>query len=145
MKKIFFVLLILFSIETAYGAEWKSYSKLDGTPLKEKFISAEQAPNYFQIDIKSIVRLKNEKIRFWLKDDFDTWDGGDDIYRKKEVMFLIEINCPVREIKTLKGTSTLYDKDGNFLSTEKSGESSWSFIIPDSLGEILHDLMCKKK
>jgi len=58
---------------------------------------------------------------------------------KKSSMFLFEINCIDKKIRTLSGT--IFKNKGEIVSGKGSGE--WNFIPPESNSETLQKILCK--
>ena len=54
---------------------------------------------------------------------------------------LLEINCPGKQFRTLKGIS--YSKHGKVLKTAESISRPWKPIPPDTMFEVYYELVCK--
>jgi len=67
-------------------------------------------------------------------------DLGKDAANLSHTVSLEEINCLDKKTRSL--SLTYYSKEGRVLYND-SGESKWSYILPDSTWEILWKAVCK--
>ena len=69
------------------------------------------------------------------------WEELANFYEiKPRAKILFEITCNARKIRTLSGVN--YKNNGETESSSKIGD--WNYITPESNGEALHKILCKK-
>lgn len=125
--------LIIISIGDVYGADWKLYDS------NEKFSSS--------YDAQGITHPSKNIVRVWTKWDY-TEKGVRDYVEKLGKKYenlslsivLWEINCIEKKSRFLSSIS--YDNKGGVIYSSIF-PPEWSFIIPESMGEILYKEICK--
>lgn len=125
--------LIIISMGDVYGADWSLYaSDKDGS---------------YYLDAQSITRPSKNIVRVWEKWNF-TEKGvmhllekfGEKYQNLSHTIFLNEVDCIEKKLRNL--SLTYYDKEGKVMWVhEKSSE--WQFLIPESRGEYLYEIICK--
>jgi hypothetical protein len=125
--------LIIFIYAEVWGADWKNYAVTD---------------YYFPYyDAQSITRPSKNIVRVWVKYNW-TEKGIIDCVEKlgkkyenvSHTIALRGINC-TEKMARIQST-TYYDNKGGVISSTDS-PSEWSFIIPESVDELLYKEVCK--
>lgn len=84
----------------------------------------------------------NPKITFDEAINIITWEEvANSSQIKPRLKILFEINCKEKKIRTI--SATYYKSDGGVASSENLAE--WTYISPESNGETLQKILCKKK
>jgi tetratricopeptide (TPR) repeat protein len=83
------------------------------------------------VDMKTFNDERRQAVNFWIKQVRD--DNGP--YSVDQY----ELNCGTRQLHTTSSTS--YDATGNFIGSRRG--SSWTSIVPDTLGESFYDGICR--
>jgi hypothetical protein len=85
--------------------------------------------------------LANQKTSYDVCIEIISWEELANSHEiKPRAKILFEISCNERKIRTLSGVS--YKKNGEIESSSKI--SDWNYITPESNGETLHKILCKK-
>jgi hypothetical protein len=125
--------LTIFGYAEVWGAEWKFYG------------SSEKVFYYY--DTQSITHPSKDIVRVWERWDY-TEKGvldkvgkfGKEYENLSHTIFLWEINCSEKKDRGL--SLTHYDHKGSAIHSIRS-PSEWSFITPESIGEIMYKEVCK--
>lgn len=115
--------------------EDKDYLRLPGWRLVARGKEdSQKRVTYAYYDLYRIVRVKGKPVQDWVK------------YAEKRkgtevgwTIAFVEYDCAGSRTRTLESTD--YDKDGRPI-TSSSEASKWSRIIPDSLAEEFHAVIC---
>lgn len=105
----------------ANAADWQPVAK-----------DARSKSTYY-VDTSSI-RRTSSTVRFWIQttyvNDKDGWESSKSYH---------EVDCAERRMRQL--ASTVYYKDGRN-SSGANGPNPWTYVTPESIGEILLDYAC---
>ncbi|MCX8026914.1 MAG: hypothetical protein N3A62_03515 [Thermodesulfovibrionales bacterium] len=97
-----------------------------------------------QFDIDSKKKVSESVVRVWLKienkEQKDTKKSATPIAK---TFYLTEINC-TESMHRIISTSS-YTQDGRMLSSTHEPDSSWYFIIPESIASYLKKAICENK
>lgn len=146
MRKIFFLsflVLMLFLVPQAHGAEWLSIGK-------------DRLGNELFYDPDTITKLPTGIAKIWIKGVYSS-EGKKERIRERikgklsvenydklgYVQELQEINCVKREYRVVAYTD--YSADGGILNkfiVEQQPSAGWEPIPPDSMGEIIDKIVC---
>lgn len=94
---------------------------------------SDETAHYY--DPSRITRPKPNIIRVWIRVDRN-WKSN----QIEKSIELTEFHCSERKIRKLQ--TTKYDSNDKVLSSISSESSSWSFVIPDTIGERLLEIFC---
>lgn len=106
----------------------------------------------YYYDPQSIKRVSKDIIRVWHKTTYTettyTEKSMQDVikgfeFEPKEVscsIALFEYDCSEKKVRTL--SLTTYTKAGDAIDTISYDSPSWNFVIPDSVGEFLFNIVC---
>ena len=125
--------LAIFGYAEAWGADWKLYF------VHEKLLA------YY--DAQSINHPSKNIIRVWTRWDYKEkgvlgWvgKGGKKYENLSHSNDLWEINCVEKKVRNM--SVTFYDNRGDIIDSSNS-PSEWSFIVPESGGDLLYKEVCK--
>ena len=127
-------LIFFFHIEV-WGADWRYYDENN------------YRVSYY--DGESIARTSEGIVRVWEKVVF-TEEGvidaveqlGEKYKTLSYVTMLNELHCTDGRICLL--SSAFYSKDGKVLSSFEYQAGDWWFIVPETRGEVLYEILCKQ-
>jgi hypothetical protein len=126
--------IIFFCYMEVWGGDWRYYGE-----------------NNYRVgyyDAGSITRTSEGIVRVSEKDVF-TEKGvieavgklGEKYKTLSYVIMLDEVHCADGRIRPL--SSAFYSKDGKVLSSFDYQATDWGFIVPESRGEALYEILCK--
>jgi hypothetical protein len=126
-------IILSFCVE-GWGANWRY------------FTSSRHGDCFYDAD--GITRQQNGMVRVWYKTVLNDEGRIDWVTKRgekvKDVSYLIdlfELDCKGTRMRFLTGTS--YSKAGSVLESSGSGSSDWDYINPDSLMDILFNIVCR--
>ena len=141
---VLFIGLAIFGNAEVWGADWKVLSITDTSIVYYDSESITSSP-------KSITQLwttpSPEVVKVWFKMIYsdkgiieNVKNLGKEYADVRESKHFSELNCQNKKIRTL--SQITYSKESNvvFSSDRPSG---WSFIVPDSIGDLLYQAVCK--
>ena len=116
------------------GEDWRYY---DESNYRINYYDAESITRTSE----GIVRVR-EKLVFTEKGVIDAAEKLGGKYKTLSyVTMLNEVHCTDGRISLL--SSAFYSKDGKVLSSFDYQATDWSFIVPESRGEALYEILCK--
>jgi len=116
------------------GADWRYY---DENNYRVNYYDAESITR----TPEGIVRVR-EKLVFTEKGVTDAVEKLGEKYKTLGyVTMLNEVHCIDGRVSLL--SSAFYSKDGKVLSSFEFQETDWRFIVPESRGEALYEILCK--
>ncbi len=126
--------LILFCYTEVWGSDWKYYDENS------------YHVNYY--DAESMTHISEGVVRMWEKWVF-TEKGLIDAVEKlggkyktlSYVIMLDEVHCT--DGRTYLLSAAFYSKDGKVLSSFDYQATDWTFIVSESRGEVLYEILCK--
>ena len=126
--------LIFLSYMEVWGEDWKYYGE-----------------NNYHVgfyDAESITRISEGIVRVREKDIFTEMGImeaagklGEKYMTLSYAIMLDEVHCVDGKIRPL--SSAFYSKDGKVLSSFDYQATDWTFIVPESRGEPLYEILCK--
>jgi len=126
--------LILFCYTKVWGSDWKYYDENS------------YHINYY--DAEGMTHISEGVVRVWEKWVFTEKGVIDAVERLGEkyktlsyVTMLNEVHCTDGRISLL--SSTFYSKDGKVLFSFDYQATDWGFIVPETRGETLYEILCK--
>ncbi|MDD5344630.1 MAG: hypothetical protein PHW12_09450 [Smithella sp.] len=148
MKKISLVIslsfLVLFLLTSNVNSSpnWVKYlNDKDGNicSYKKVNINKDNGNYIVQVWTKIVLSEKRRKEIIQKRIELGISTKGDD--KLSEEWGLSEIDCKKKTERIL--SVTLYDTDGNVLFSRNYDKREWSYVIPDSRGDILLKKVCK--
>lgn len=128
-----FLFIVFFAIE-AQAVDWVSYAETEG--------------GYFicYYDPQSIKQISKDVVQVWQKTSYSK-KGVQNMIETfgpayKEVSYAVELgeyNCSEKKLRYL--STTFYKQDGAAI-IRSSDASSWGFVAPESMSEILFNVVC---
>jgi hypothetical protein len=118
-----------------WSADWRCYEENN---YRVKYYDAESITR----PSKGFVRVW-EKVVFTEKGVMEAVEQLGEKYKTLSyVTMLKEIHCPDGRICLL--SSAFYSKEGKVLSSFKYQPADWRFIVPETRGEVLYEILCQR-
>ena len=133
VASVIFGFLIASSIEVL-GVDWRVYAR------------SEFGSYYY--DSENVSRFRKDFMRVWQKIVLSNGgtanlagELGKEYENVYEAIILREIDCVHKRSRILE--ITFYSEEGKVMKGESYKPVAWDFIIPDSVDDVLHQVVCK--
>jgi hypothetical protein len=131
MKKIAFFLVLIISNSHAY-AEWKLVGSVNSPLVLDVYIKTDS------------IKRNDQIVTYWRLDNYAAIQSLDNInYSSTKTKY--ENDCRAEKARILQ-TLDYQKKMGAGRPNQLSqGSSPWDYLVPDSIGEIVHKFVCNGK